>query len=288
MATSKPTKPTDLMPETFATDGVKNNFSLDKIQNGFSANFEDIFQGDNINYMLDSIGKQLKYLNTVVDYINAIGVKKVPYINASNQLDSGDIDTLLPTQSGNSGKYLTTNGTNCSWSNDFRIIGEPIFTLNFNYTLPSNCVWLDGTAGENNDGVVPTTGDWATLFSIYGWQYDTSYTNTGYFKLPNFTNKTIWGGTSAGYVEAGLPNITGKIDASNQGINAESFGETYAQITGVFEGIYGYQSATVDASVGGTMLRGFNFDASRSNPIYGNSNTVQPPAIKVRVYTRYK
>ena len=30
------------------------------------------------------------------------------------------------------------------------------------------------------------------------------------------------------------------------------------------------------------------FNASKSNSIYGNSNTVQPPAIKVRVYTRWK
>ena len=30
------------------------------------------------------------------------------------------------------------------------------------------------------------------------------------------------------------------------------------------------------------------FDASRSNNIYGGSNTVQPPALKVRMYTRYQ
>ena len=30
------------------------------------------------------------------------------------------------------------------------------------------------------------------------------------------------------------------------------------------------------------------FNASRSNSIYGTSNTVQPPAIKVRVYARYQ
>ena len=32
----------------------------------------------------------------------------------------------------------------------------------------------------------------------------------------------------------------------------------------------------------------FEFNASDSNPIYGNSDTVQPPALKVRVKTRAK
>ena len=275
MATDKPTKPTDLMPETFAQGGIRSNFSAEKISNGFSANFEDILQGDNLNYTLDSIGKQLKYLNTVVDYINAIGIKKVPYINSNNKLDSTDINGLLPTQIGNNGKYLTTNGTSCAWSNDFRIIGEPIITLNFNYVLPDNCVWLDGTGGENNNGVVPTTGDWALLFAIYGWQYDTSYTDSAYFRLPNFTNRVIWGGTTVGYVEAGLPNITGSFACDNNSL--------------IPTGAYYQTQGSVTNVGGGHNDRGqLNFDASRSNLIYGKSTTVQPPAIKARVYTRYK
>ena len=275
MATIKPTKPTNLMPTHFADSGVKNNFSSAKIETGFSANFDDILQGDNLNYMLDSIGKQLAYLNTVVDYINGISVGKVPYVSSNNQLDSGDINTLLPTQTGNTGKYLTTNGTNCSWSNDFRVIGEPIITLNFNYVLPSNCVWLDGTGGENNNGVVPTTGDWAALFAIYGWQYDTSYTNTSNFKLPNFSNRVIWGGSTAGYIEAGLPNITGLIGA---------IGRTGA----VYSGAFYYAGLGGTLSNDGKQDNNIGFDASRSSSIYGNSSTVQPPAIKARVYTRYK
>lgn len=275
MAISKPTKPNELMPTHFADSGVKNNFSLSKIENGFSANFDDILQGDNLNYMLDSIGKQLEYLNAVVDHINSIGVKKALYINANNQLDSTDINGLLPPQANNAGKYLTTNGSTASWSNDFRVIGEPIITLNFNYILPSNCVWLDGTGGDDGNGVVPTTGDWAALFAIYGWQYDTSYTNTSKFRLPNFNNRVIWGGNTAGYVEAGLPNITGRIGAVSE--------EKVNYTTGCF-----YEDGTGGTGHGGGWDKFVFMDASRSNPIYGKSSTVQPPAIKARVYTRYK
>ena len=87
MAIIKPTKPTDLIPESFADNGIKNDFSTDKILNGFSSNFDDILQGDNLNYMLDSIGKQLKYLNTVVDFIVATPVGKTIKVNLNNNLD---------------------------------------------------------------------------------------------------------------------------------------------------------------------------------------------------------
>ena len=264
------------MPDEFAINGTKNSFSSEKIQNGFSANLEDILQGDNLNYVLDSVSQQLKYLNTVVDYLNSIGVKKVPYINADNKLDYTDINGLLPSQADNNGKFLATNGTVCSWSNNFLIIGEPRITLNFNYILPSNCVWLDGTAGENNDGVVPTTGDWADLFAIYGWTYDSSYTDTNYFKLPNFTNKAIWGGTTAGYIEAGLPNIVGHF----HGVGQFSFDEPN-------NAFYKIGSGT-QVSNEGAKDNNYGFNASRCSSIYGKSSTVQPPSIKVRVYTRYK
>lgn len=276
MAITKPTKPTNLMPTHFADSGVKNNFSQSKIENGFSANFDDILQGDNLNYMLDSIGKQLAYLNTVVDYINSIGVNKVPYINSNNALDSADINTLLPTQTNNAGKYLTTNGSQASWSNDFRRIGEPIITLNFNYILADNEVWLDGTGGDNNNGIVPITGDWANLFAIYGWQYDTSFTNTDKFRLPNFNNRVIWGGSSAGYIDAGLPNITGNF----HGVGQFAFNQNGNAFYKIGKG------TTVNNS--GEKDNAYGFNAARCSTIYGNSSTVQPPAIKARVYTRYK
>ena len=318
MAQNKPTKPTNLMPTHFADDGVKNNFTSAKIASGFSSNFEDVLQGDNLNYMLDSIGKQLDYLHTVVDYINAIGVKKVPYINSDNKLDSADIDTLLPTQTGNAGTFLTTNGTSASWSSDFRVIGEPIITLNFNYVLPSNCVWLDGTGGTNGNGVVPTTGEWAKLFAIYGWLYDTSYTNTNQFRLPNFNNRVIWGGNSAGYINAGLPNpnlTTASAGAHTHSGSTNVNGDHYHGSMGEHSGqgsLYGFYetannhlgtkgSLDWDNSIWRTSTNGshsHNFTTASNgahthnivvgNSVYGNSTTVQPPAIKARVYTRYK
>lgn len=81
-------------------------------------------------------------------------------------------------------------------------------------------------------------------------------------------------------VEAGLPNITGKfVAALRDGFTNDS----HTRITGAFyengtttgENSYNSISTNVGIPSGGAP---FGFDASRSNSIYGASDTVQPPA----------
>ena len=73
-----------------------------------------------------------------------------------------------------------------------------------------------------------------------------------------------------GYLAAGLPNITGSF-GKTQTISNDSFGD------GAFKSVY--EKMVGDASAGVTKLYSFAFDASLSNPIYGSSDTVQPPSI---------
>lgn len=148
-------------------------------------------------------------------------------------------------------------------------IGTPQITLNFNATLPENCIWLEGAT------VSRTT--YSTLFGIYGTTYGAGDGSTT-FNLPDFRNRAIWGADSAGYIEAGLPNITGTTVLTGvEGISAGGVFSAGGQNYGRNGGHENY-----------TMTNTLNFSASRSNSIYGNSTTVQPPAIKVRVYTRYQ
>lgn len=145
------------------------------------------------------------------------------------------------------------------------IIGQPQFTLDFN-NLPVNCIWLEGQT------VSRTT--YATLFSIYGTTYGSGDGSTT-FALPNFQNRTIWGGNSGGYKSSGLPNITGYVGRVDGG--SEASGAFYASgKAGKLEN----ESGQPDPQI--------YFNANRSSSIYGGSNIVQPPAIKVRVYTRYQ
>lgn len=75
-------------------------------------------------------------------------------------------------------------------------------------------------------------------------------------------------------LEAGLPNITGGFTMEHNSV----------QTKGAFyrgENVSGKQS-----SASGDADAWFNFDASRANPIYGKSDTVQPPAYLVNIWKR--
>lgn len=72
-----------------------------------------------------------------------------------------------------------------------------------------------------------------------------------------------------GYLAAGLPNILG------------SAGHFNSLIEYVYSGAMFEKSSkpTADSNAGETQAKEIGFDASRSNKIYGNSDTVQPPSI---------
>lgn len=101
------------------------------------------------------------------------------------------------------------------------------------------------------------------------------------FTLPNGIGRVLWGSDTAGqYIEAGLPNIEAQAQQwSNEGSLGEgaiTSGAFYKEDTPLPDRPQ-YRSET------GYPL---GFDASRSNPIYGNSDTVQPPALTVRFYIK--
>ena len=89
--------------------------------------------------------------------------------------------------------------------------------------------------------------------------------------LQGVSGSQIAGGT----VEAGLPNITGGFqDASNY---------IWNNTTGAFTW---RQSGNRHGDGIGGQGTYFSFNASRSNSIYGNSDTVQPPAYLVNIWKR--
>lgn len=72
-------------------------------------------------------------------------------------------------------------------------------------------------------------------------------------------------------IEAGLPNITGTF----RGFNANASGAF--NVTSVELG---------NVNTAASQEAVWNFDASNSNSIYGNSTTVQPPAFVVNIWKR--
>jgi hypothetical protein len=197
-----------------------------------------------------------------------------------------------------------------------REIGVPQITMNFSMTLPTGYVDLVGQEESK-------TGPYSNLYAIYGDDYNNGTESSGNFRFPNFSNRAIYGGTSAGYIEAGFPAIAGTTEASGEhdhsrgDMNIEGAVQLYSQDVRVEAG-QAFYNGTMSSGTGYALQtttttrssrNAFKFDASRQwtgrtskngshthrisitstqGGIIGNSDTVQPPAIKVRVFTRYK
>ena len=129
-----------------------------------------------------------------------------------------------------------------------------------------------------NGGEISRT-TYSALFAVIGTTYGSGDGSTT-FNLPNLTDRFLQGSSTSGTVKnAGLPNITGYtgyIPYVNASVAAGSL--TY---------IESGTAANIAGNPPGTPLRYLDFDASRSSSIYGNSTTVQPPALTCLICIKY-
>jgi hypothetical protein len=313
----KPTKPTNLLPESFG--GEKENFDTNKIANGYEADVPDILGGANLNYLLDAAGKNLKYANTIVDYINDIPVNNSIITDANNKLKYTQYDCRVY-------KSTETYGLN-EWVTG--IVGEKksiyqsLIAANTGNPLTDTTKWqkvelgggtalpllsirpalyvdeslgldyyLNGQLLTINSNLQGAVNELKKLKAIRPslfcteeeWQAEKEASDhgqvgkfvlnetAGTLRLPAVINiQGVFDLQNAGLtVEAGLPNITGMV----------YYGHGYlANATGAFcWGNAGGLPRTTD----GRVERDYEllFDASRSNPIYGNNTTVQEEAIQ--------
>ena len=103
------------------------------------------------------------------------------------------------------------------------------------------------------------------------WYYILDTTNRR-FKLP----RTKWGFTGirsgvGGYVAPGLPNITGQSNVWGSNSESGALKTTITSTAGLGSKVY-------------SIVGNIKLDASKSNSIYGNSNTVQPKATQMYLY----
>lgn len=97
--------------------------------------------------------------------------------------------------------------------------------------------------------------------------------------LPNAVGRVLQGGEALKSVEAGLPNITGNVTGTDDGLVGYTTSACYVSQRGLninWDSANGYH--------GGVQIA---FDASKSNPIYGASDTVQPPALSLIAQIKY-
>lgn len=272
---------------------------------------------------IEEVNGALKTISYQACYLLQEGIPtydiNTEYSNTSivKSISGNELILYVSNTNGNIGNPLTDS---TYWSrvifSGTGAIGAPQFTMNFNATLPDNCIWLEGAEVSRTD--------YNNLFAIYGTSYGAGNGSTT-FKLPDFRNRYLYGVGSdlaQGYVSAGLPNLG--LSTTSAGAHTHTRGSmnitgwadftdvtgdpTIIQSTsGVFyrEGAWEGGSGHI-AATSGRFYQRLQFNASRnwtgstssngahthtitsSNSLVGSTSTVQVAGIKVRVYTRYR
>lgn len=231
------------------------------------------------------------------------------YLSLSGGTITGNVFAPTPTAGDNSTKVATTefvngylplsggtltgdvNGvTPPAGDNSKKIANTEFIQALANILVPTGCVQaFAGSATPNGwllcDGSAVSRTDYAALFAVIGTTYGSGNGSTT-FNVPNLVDKFIEGSATAGTVKsAGLPNISGTADIrtinDNTTLLIENTGAFGRQLVnyGTYNGV----------AVGTTISKAsrLTLNASNSNAIYGNSTTVQPPALTMRYIIKY-
>lgn len=154
-----------------------------------------------------------------------------------------------------------------------KLVAENITIDKSLYTLPVGSIIPYGSNTAPTgfllcDGSEVSKEAYPDLYAVIGDSFGTA--TDGKFKLPDLRGKFVQGanGDLATVKEAGLPNITGQFYHDTN---------TKNKVSGAFSYTSGNnQNLMNDAPTNSGIVY---FDASKSNAIYGNSDTVQPPAV---------
>ncbi|MBO5681836.1 MAG: tail fiber protein [Lentisphaeria bacterium] len=142
------------------------------------------------------------------------------------------------------------------------------------------------------NGAAVSRETYANLFAAIGTLYGEGDGSTT-FNLPDLTDRVVQGSATAGTVlAAGVPNISGTM--TERAFVRESTGgkiTLISQSSGAFRtSTTSFEANTVVCELSSTRVTDpamVSFDASKSNAIYGNSNTVQPPALTMIYCIKY-
>ena len=281
-------------PRTMATDstavppagqdinGILNVLSsiIQYLQAGggyvFSSSFAEAISGYPIGARVDSSDGKTQWINTLANNKNNPEVSGVGWISdAPAVMEGATANTagkqgFVPAPSaGDQNKVLTGSG---EWKH---ASGVPVGTVVM-FTAaepPAGYLKCDGAAVGRE--TCPE------LFAAIGTTFGAGDGETT-FNLPNLIGRFAEGSATPGTVkEAGLPNITGRIGLGYVTKEAFDSNRNNPSLDGCFKMISATDLQNTEGNIAESwFINGFfGVDASLSNPTYGKSDTVQPPAL---------
>ena len=155
-------------------------------------------------------------------------------------------------------------------------------SIQINGQLLNRALYADLFTYAKSHGQVISEAEWQEKASQQGGYCNFYSEGDGSttFRAPKFApyQKFTMVSSDAGkYYEAGLPGITGDIDAGYSG-NSQFIGLFY-EGTGCFRTSGNYNQRYPAVQAGGSNYTGMSFDASGSDKTYGNSDTVRPESM---------
>lgn len=144
-------------------------------------------------------------------------------------------------------------------------------------------VEIDGYVATNNGGNLSQT-TYDQLYAVYGTKFNTSNTLANQFGIPDMAHRVFEAAATLEeigcYVAAGLPNIEGYLNSANLGTTDSGFNIAWNGALKPNRARNGILISTV-ANAKYNVLDDANFDASKSNSIYGGTDTNQPKSMRV-------
>ena len=153
---------------------------------------------------------------------------------------------------------------------DGELVGA-VASFSGNNALPEGWLLCNGAAVSRET--------YAALFNVIGTTYGSGNGSTT-FNLPNLIDRFVQGNATAGSVKsAGLPNVEGRFSLEIGNNAFLKIGSADGAFTAT--GVWGYHaSGYADGSASAKNI--VSFSASNGSSVYGNSTTVQPPAVTMK------
>lgn len=197
---------------------------------------------------------------------------------AADEPSFGDVTAM--------GKYITDGSV--KWIVEDIRFNVPVGVVFYDSYLHAGCVKFNGATVQREDypnlvAIADAKSLWTSDPTSQPWLYGQGDGSTT-MVLPDFRNVFIEGGDTPAKVEAGAPNITANKDNTNNFL----IWSTAAGSSNISDGAFSGKGSGIKSTNGvDGMFFQFSLDASQSSNLYGNSETIQPPAIVLIPQVRY-